>query len=191
MKLTENLEKLSPRYTIVEHKKNKNYTAVRLERPHSFHKEPFEYTDKNGEKQIINLKEYVRFNIQNESQDITYTITEEQKEIILAILKRPKDYSNELLIDRLFEIQRDFTFNSSIKEINFLGGLTSTLLSIGLQEEFINQAIDKNLTMDQIMIVVFHFLIFQIGLKTTKYLSEFIYKQTQNYEYRKFKDSNQ
>jgi len=186
----ESLEKINTRYTDIEHKETRNFIAVKLERPHPFLKEPMTVTTISGETKEIIPKEYLYFNIQNETQEITNIITEEQKDIIKAILNNPKSHAIEILIDRLFEIQRDYQNQSHIPEVNFLSAVTSTLLSYGLQEDFIHKAFNSNHTLEQIMIVIFHFYLFQVTFQTTKYLSQFIYKVSQNYKYLNSKDSN-
>ena len=115
----------------------------------------------------------------------------QQKEIIQTILDKPNSHALEVLIDRLFEIQQNYETQSHIPEINILSAITSTLLSYGLQENFINKAFENNQNLEQAVIIMFHFYLFQISLKTTKYLSQFIYKVSQNYQYAKSKDSNQ
>ena len=60
-----------------------------------------------------------------------------------------------------------------------------------IQEDFINQAFENNQNLEQAVIIIFHFYLFQISLKTTKYISQFIYKLSQDHQYAKSKDSNQ
>ena len=191
MNYKRNLLKLEPRYTEVSYFESSNFTSVILERPHPFIKEPLTRITPEGEEEKITIKQYVSFNIQNKSQEITSTITQEQKEIIQTILHKPNSHALEVLIDRLFEIQQDYESRSHIPEINLLSAITSTLLSYGLQEDFINKAFENNQYLEQAVIIIFHFYLFQISLKTTKYLSQFIYKVSQNYQYAKSKDSNQ
>ena len=144
MNYKRNLLKLEPRYTEVSYFESSNFTSVILERPHPFIKEPLTRITPEGEEEKITIKQYVSFNIQNESQEITSTITQEQKEIIQTILHKPNSHALEVLIDRLFEIQQDYESRSHIPEINLLSAITSTLLSYGLQEDFINKAFENN-----------------------------------------------
>ncbi|MBT5346697.1 hypothetical protein HOJ01_00345 [bacterium] len=191
MNYKNNLKKLNPKHTEVSYFESSNCTSVRLERPHPFIKEPLTNITPEGEEEKFTIKQYVRFNIQNESQEIKSIITQEQKEIIQAILHKPNSHALELLIDRLFEIQQDYETKSHIPEVNYLSGLTSILLSYGLQEDYINQAFENNHSLEQAVIITFHFYLFQILLKTTKHLSQCIYKVSKNYQYAKSKDSNQ
>jgi len=82
----ESLEKLKTRYTEVEHRQARNSIHVKFERPHPIFKEPMKITTPSGETKEIIQKEYLFFNIQNQSQEITRTITEEQNDIIKALL---------------------------------------------------------------------------------------------------------
>lgn len=191
MNYKKNLLKIETRYTEVSYFESSDFTSVTLERPHPFIKEPLTRITPQGEQEKITVKQYVRFNIQNNSQEITSTITQEQKEIIQTILDKPNSHALEVLIDRLFEIQQNYETQSHIPEINILSAITSTLLSYGLQENFINKAFENNQNLEQAVIIMFHFYLFQISLKTTKYLSQFIYKLSQDHQYAKSKDSNQ
>lgn len=138
----------------------------------------------------LNFTEDVSFRINGNTQEISNTITEEQKDIIQAILENPESHSIEILIDRLYEIQRQFERESNFFEINMVGALLGVLSSLGIQEEFITNSFEQGNTIDEILIIILHYYLFKICYKSTKELSQVLYVYGQNKAYKKVKDSN-